>query len=228
MDQGTNSNTSGANVANVGAFPKGFLAKLIVQIGNATAILAAAVKGETKLASLDFMEKAGSDCIPDLRMEEIARRLVVTFEDASQGNISFSPEPPEDKTKLWWQTDPVSNIPIGRVKRWDATTNEWVNVSTPDEPFVAPAKRSGRIFAAAGASTVNFQFESMFTADYKVTLTPTTFNGSVWLPQPGSFPSSYAFAIVNKTEALCSVAFQGMPSGGLYWEIDIEDRQTSA
>lgn len=227
---GSNSNTNGSSVGNIGFWPRSILPSIIAKLESSINSLKGLLAGTVLPAAVDFSEKAKDDRIADVTMEEIARRLIVTFEKTEEGNILYQSQSPEDHTKLWAQTDPVTNFPIGRIKQWDAESGTWVDTDPSSAPFVAPLKRNGRLISPEGASTQNFQFEDIKTDDYRVILTPTTFApaSNTWASSPGSLPNSWGFVVTNKTNTMCSVAFFGIPEDGLTWEIDIEDRQTTA
>lgn len=227
---GDNSNTSGSKVANLAYWPSAILPRVVDLLGGVITSLKGLVDSKALPAAVDFSVLAGSDKIADAAMEEIARRLIVTFEKESQGNVLFQPTAPDDHTKAWWQTDAVTGLPIGRIKQWNEQQAKWVNVEQPTDVYVAPLKRNGRITAPAGTSTQNFPFQDILTSDYKVILTPTTYSTSSnsWLPAPISFPTTFGYVIVNKTNTLLSIAFFGVPTGGITWEVDVEDRKTTA
>lgn len=92
--------------------------------------------GETNVAH-DIKKKTGSDCLDDKTMEEIARRLVSFVESDEVGDVVFSPEPPNSKTKIWIETDATGSI-IGTVKRFDSSTGQWVDDHF--DPSVEPLK----------------------------------------------------------------------------------------
>lgn len=227
---GSNSNTSGANVANVGFWPKAVLPAVVNLLGGIVASLKGLQAGQQLPASVDFSSFEGSDKLTDGVMEEIARRLVVTIEKEQAGNVLFQPLAPDDHTKAWWQTDPITNLPVGRLQQWDTTQAKWVPVDTSANVYVPPKRRNGLMFSPAGASTQNLPFEDIGTDDYRITLTPTTFSGTsnTWLPAPVTFPSPFGFVVSNKTSNLVSIAFFGIPTGGITWEVDVEDRQNTA
>lgn len=227
---GSNSNTSGANVASVGFWPRAILSAVVTQLGGIMASLKGIQTGAQLPASVDFSALAGSDKLSDATMSEICRRLIVTIEKEQAGNVLFQPTAPEDHTKAWWQTDPLTNLPIGRLKQWDSQQAAWVSVDLPSDTYVPPKRRNGILASPAGTSTQNLQFQDIGTSDYKVTLTPTTFSGTsnTWAPPPTTFPAPFGFVIVNKTSNLVSIAFFGIPTGGITWEVDVEDRQTTA
>jgi len=94
--------------------------------------------GETNV-SHDVKKRTGSDCIPDKQMEEIARRLISFVESDEGGDVIFAPVPPNDKRKLWVETDAAGAI-IGTVKRFDSKSGQWVDdhtvaAETPDQVF---------------------------------------------------------------------------------------------
>lgn len=228
---GSNSNTSGSNVANIGFWPKAILPRIVNLLGGVIDSLKGIQTAEQLSASVDFSEFAGSDKLSDSVMEEIARRLVVTIEKAQPGNVLFQPAEPEDHTKAWWQTDPLTGLPVGRLKQWNATSGSWVVVDTAaGDVYVPPKRRNGLMASPAGNSTQNLPFADIATTDYTVTLTPTTFSGAsnTWAPPPATFPNPFGFVVVNKTSNSVSIAFFGIPTGGITWEVDVQDRQTTS
>lgn len=220
-----NSNTSGSAVANVGFFPSSLLpvvAAQVVALGNA--LTKAAAADDSLLASVDFASQAGTDKIVDAVMEEIARRLVVTLETQEQGNVVYSPTEPEDLTKAWIKTDPVTGLPInGIVYVYDSNTETWV--PSPNQgAYVPPEKRFSKQTVAAGASTINFPFADMGTANYFPTLTFTTqaADGS-WNAPPVSYPAGFGYLVTNQTNTTCSVSFWGVPVGGMSAILEVEE-----
>lgn len=181
----------------------------------------------SSVADVDFAKKAGTDCIPDSTMDEIARRLQVTFESLQDGNVVFAPSPPADTSKIWWQTD-ANGIPIGSPLKYDNATNQWVPVALGGNSFVPARRRFGRFLAPAGDSTKTLEFADMGTSDYLVTLTPTTFDGNTWAPAPTNFPGHFGWILANRSPTSVTVFTKGAPTGGIYFEVDIEERITTA
>lgn len=174
--------------------------------------------------SLHFANAAGADKIADDIMAEVARRLIATLEAGDQGNVVFSPTEPADKTKAWWQTDPVTGIPIGQPKTWSEAQGAWVAISAAVSAYVPPAKRNGTLVSATGASTLNFNFEDIQTTDYRVTLTPTTYDGAGFDVAPATIPTTMQAIVISKSNTQVTVSFTGIPTEGLTWEIDVEAR----
>jgi len=94
-------------------------------MSSTTGTTAVNTDGATNVAH-DVKKKSGSDCIDDRIMEEIARRLISFLESEDTGCCSFTPEPPNDKRKIWIQTDATGSI-IGTIKRFDSKTGQWVD-----------------------------------------------------------------------------------------------------
>lgn len=224
MSTGVNANTSGSAVANVGWLPKGVLEKLTGAVGIVWKNLVKVVKGEAVIATVDYTVKGGSDLLPNRTLEEIARRLIVTLELKAQGNVVFSPTPPDDKSKVWWKTDPTTGIPLGSPKTWNSTTNQWQDVQTQASAYVPPKRRHTMLFADAGQSQGTARFDSIQTTDYMVVVTPTTLINGSWQPAPSTFPTHFGYCIVNKAEAELTINFFGTPDQGMTFEIDIEER----
>lgn len=229
---GSNSNTSGANVPNVGYWPSAILPSVVTLLGGIINSLKGLETGQQIPGTVDFAAMAASDKITDAVMSEIARRIIVTIEKEQPGNVLFQPTEPNDHTKAWWQTDPVTNLPIaGGLKQWNDTDGKWEKVDTnTGAVYVPPKRRTGLMTSPAGNSTQNLSFADIGTSDYQVVLTPTTFSTSsqTWQPAPSSFPNPFGFVVVNKTSNVISVAFFGIPTGGITWEVDVQDRQTTS
>lgn len=224
---GGNSNTSGSKVANIFFLPQTLLARFVEFLGGTITYLTDVINGNQQPASVDFSEKNPVDKLPDSTMEEIARRLIVTVESQTPGNVLFQPTEPADHTKAWWQTDPITGLPVGVLKIWDEDSGAWVAADVNQQGFV-PRRRNGLLVAPAGISTQNFSFQDIGTLNYRIILTPTLSDGSGgWGAPPGSFPANFGFFIANKTNTIVTVAFYGIPTGGLRWEIDIEERPTA-
>lgn len=231
---GTNSNTNGADVANIGFWPTRFYSIILQAIGDATKLITDARNESADVLGVDFSEKGPSDKISDDKMQEIARRLIVTREREGTGNVVFSPEAPEDHTKVWWQTDPVTGIPIGQPQVWDAEQERWVDSTST--PGATPAReRFGTLYFPPGTSTQNISFVDMLTVNYDVIITPTTIFEGVFLPFPGSFPRDFGWVVVNRTNTMVSIAADGVPNigseeapRGLTFEVTIRERKPSA
>ncbi len=94
--------------------------------------------GETNVIH-DVKKRTGSDCIPDKQMEEIARRLISFIDSVQVGDVVFAPEPPNNKKKLWVETDATGSN-VGTIKRFDTKSGQWVDDHTiipeiPDIPI---------------------------------------------------------------------------------------------
>lgn len=221
---GSDSNTSGSNVGNVAYWPTVIFQKAVDVVGTLLIGMKRVLSGELTLAALDFSTKAGSDAIADAVMEEIARRLIVTIETKTDGNVVFSQAPPDDHSKVWWQIDGVTSIPIGSPKIWDETSKQWVNISAQGTVYVPPRRRSGSLYFPAGNGQQNYNFADLGTTDYEVNVLPTTFLNGVYNNAPGTFPTHFGWTVVNKTNNQVSIAIFGCPTGGLNFEIDITER----
>lgn len=226
---GSNSNTKGSEVANIGFWPRAILPSVVVFLGNTIKSLKGLQVGQVIPIGVDFSEQGASDHLTDEVMAEITRRLIVTLESEKPGQVLFQPTEPADHTKGWWQTDPITNLPIsGKLKVWKDETQKWEDVDTSNV-YIPPLRRTGKMVSPAGASVQNLNFVDMKTSDYIVTLTPTTYNvtSNSWAPAPGSFPSGFGFVLSNKTNTSISVSFNGIPTGGLTWEVDVQERKDS-
>lgn len=219
---GSNSNTSGANVLNLGYLPSAIFKRVVDLLTGILGDAKKVLSGQATLGVVDFSAKAGSDAVSDAVMEEIARRLIVTIETKTDGNVVFSSQPPEDKSKVWWQTDPTTGIPIGSPKTWNGSA--WVEITNPAVTAPVAKKRTGSLYFPAGAGSQNFNFDDIETVDYEVNVTPTTFLNGVWQPAPGTFPTHFGWTIINKTNTQVTIAIYGAPTGGLNFEIDITER----
>lgn len=221
---GSNSNTSGASVGNIGFLPRAVFERVVDFLTGILGDMRKVISGDATLGTVDFAQKGGTDAISDSVMEEIARRLVVTIESKTDGNVVFSTEPPEDKSKVWWQTDPTTGIPIGSPKTWNSALGQWVEITAPGAQAPVAKKRTGTLYFPAGNGSQNFNFSDIETVDYEVNVTPTTFLNGVWQPAPGAFPTHFGWTIVNKTNSQVTIAIYGAPVGGLNFEIDITER----
>lgn len=221
---GQNANTSGAAVANIGFLRAGLLDRFVTFLGNLKNQLSKVINEEADLAEVDYAVKGGSDKISDETMAEISRRLVVTLEAKAQGNVVFSATPPNDHSKVWWQVDPVTGIPIGSPKVFNSTTQTWENVQPSSGAYVAPRRRWTKFFAEAGQSQHTVAFATMETTDYTVIVTPTTFIEGTWQPAPGTFPSHFGFIVTNKGEAELTLNVFGTPTDGATFEVDVIER----
>lgn len=216
--------TDGTQIANIGFLQRGLLEKFSAFLGTLASNITKVLNGEAVLALVDVTSKSGSDKIADSIMEEIARRLVVSFEQKTNGNVVFSATPPDDHSKVWSQIDPVTGIPIGYPKVWNSDTASWVAVVPSESSYVPPKTRHGVVFAEAGQSQQTLEFETIQTTDYKVTITPTTKVGGSWQPADDTFPTHFGWEVINKAETEITISFYGTPAGGLTFEIDIEER----
>lgn len=221
---GQNSNSSGSSVANVGYFPNGVLQAFVDKVGGIYNGLRKVLAGDSQIGAVDFTPALDDDKVADAVMEEIARRLVVTIEKAAEGNVVFQPTPPEDKSKVWWQTDPVSGIPLGTPKTWNASAGAWLPIAANGVQYVPPRRRNGLLQFPAGASEQNYNFTDLGTTDYIVTATPTTFINGGFAPAPGTFPSHFGMVVSGKSNNQVTIAAFGVPAGGITYEIDIEER----
>lgn len=218
------SNTSGSQIANIGFLQRGLLEKFSAFLGVLASNLTKVLNGEAVLALVDVTSKAGSDKIADSIMEEIARRLVVTMEAKTNGNVVFQALAPSDHSKVWSQIDPVTGIPIGYPKVWNSDTASWVAVAPVESTYVPPKTRHGTLFADQGQSQSTFKFDSIGTTDYSVIITPTTYISGSWAPAPGTFPTHFGWEVTNKGEAEVTLNFFGTPEDGINFEIDITER----
>lgn len=173
------------------------------------------------VATVEPAKKLESDCVSDLLMQEIARRLKITFEYAAEGDIVGTVEAPADKTKIWWPRDVTTGTRIGQPKVWDAPTETWVplgNVTLPTQP--KRRRKNGLQFVAAGAGAAVFTFESVGTNDYQIYLTPTRNVAGTWLAASLNM-TGFGWQVLAQTETSFTVHFFAVPADGLgiQWEI---------
>lgn len=218
------SNTNGSNVASVGYWPSGILPRIVEILGGTIKSLKGIISGDVTASAVDYAPKGGSDKVADVVMDEISRRLIVTYEKPNPGNIAYQPEAPDDHSKLWVQTDVQTGIPVGGIQRWSETSGKWVPADPAASAYTPPLQRSGFLAVTAGNSTNVFSFENIKTTDYRVTLTPTTYLGGAWNAAPANFPDGYAVVVTNKTSNELTIAVFDAPTGGLAYEIDVQAR----
>lgn len=218
------SNTSGTKVANVGFWPKGLLQNLAAGIKKVSDTFKRVLSGELDVLAVDFIAQSGTEKIPNDLREEIARFLVVTLEKATEGNVVFATTPPEDKSKVWWQIDPATSIPIGSPKLWNATTGAWEPINTNGTVYVPPLQRKSLVIALSGNSTITTDFTDIGTVDYRVTLTPTIRTGGV---APAVFPNAFGWCVLAKTTSSIVISFYAVPTEGLEFELDVEARPSA-
>lgn len=219
-----NANTSGQDVASLGYWQRPAVERFLATSLSNADMAKRVLSGELDMIAFDFAPGNDKSKVPDDIAAELAMRLIGTVERAANGNLVFSTTPPDDKTKVWFQIDPTTSIPIGSAKTWNETAKAWLPITQSGSPYIPPQRRSGMIYAQAGASTANFDFPDMGTSDYIVTLTPTTFLNGSWGVAPNAFPTHFGWTVVNKANDQISVGFYGTPTGGLNFEVDLEER----
>lgn len=222
---GSNSNTSGKDVARIGYWPKHILPRVKAVLSDVLANIANLETGELKAAVVDFEGSTGTDRIDDVVMEEIARRMKVFFETGALQNLVLAPEAPSDTTKIWGQTDPITGVLVGQIKRWDSAQQKWVSTVEGLEPYTPPRTYREIKSVNAGNSTVNIDFPTMERKDYDVNIVASTWNGSGYGLPPASFPGANGYCIVNKTETQLTLAFYAVPTGGLSYEITLRNQE---
>lgn len=173
------------------------------------------------VATVETEQKRESDCISDALMQEIARRLKVTWENSTEGDIIGTTEPPADKTKIWWPRDATTGTRIGQPKVWDAPTEAWVALGNVTLPSQAKRRRkNGLQFVAAGAGPAVFTFESVGTDNYQIYLAPTRKVGGTWLAASANM-TGFGWQVLAQTETSFTVHFFAVPTDGfgILWEI---------
>lgn len=71
------------------------------------------------VASVRPLAKQMGDCIPEERLAEIARRLLVSIETELLSDVVRSENEPQDKSKLWFKPS------TGKLYVWNFSTNKW-------------------------------------------------------------------------------------------------------
>lgn len=172
----------------------------------------------------DYITQSGSDQVPDVVMAEVARRLVGTIESNELSNVVFSPTEPPDKTKVWWTTDPVTNVPVGQPKIWSEADNTWVNAASGVAPYVPPKEAYIGIDQVAGASaTRNVTIPDMGRQDYFVDVEVNTYVAQSWNAASANM-NNFGWQINNKTATQISFSFFNVPTGGLHFDIRVRNR----
>lgn len=218
---GAGSNTSGNAVAQISSLPKGLWSRLLGYLQLTVQQLNQVQEGTATLAVLDFIQGLDTDRIGDDTMSEIVRRLVVTLQNTAAGNgVVFSPTAPADITVVWWQTDPTTNLPVQSPQVWNSVTSAWEPiVSAAPEPYVPPVTQYVLQSVVAGNSTVNVTLPTdMGTNNYFVGITPSTYINSAWAAAPSSI-ANMCWIVSNKATDQVTINFYGIPTGGLTFEI---------
>lgn len=176
-------------------------------------------------AKLRLKPRTDLSRIPQEVRDELERDGYVIIEAGSGGgndSVVLQPNEPEDKTKIWFQTD-VNGVPIGVPLTYSSSQSRWIPIGLEGSAYQQPTTRNGSDYVPAGASTKLFgPFATVGTTRYLVTLTPTFFWNSAY-HVPVAFISTFGFAIVNKAEDSFSVAFTGVQTGGLAfdWQLTV-------
>lgn len=175
-------------------------------------------------AKLRLKPRTDLSRIPQPVRDELERDAYVIIEAPAGGDstVLLQATEPEDKTKIWWQTD-TNGVPQGVPLTYSTTQSRWVPLGTDSSAYIAPTTRNGSDYVAAGASTKLFgPFATVGTTRYLVTLTPTFFWNGSW-KTPVAFISTYGWALVNKAQDSFSVSFTGIQTGGLAfdWQLTV-------
>lgn len=84
--------------------------------------------------SLDFIQKAFGDCIPDDRMAEVVRRLVAVVPDNIEQDIVRSEEAPTDKSKFWYKPSSKKLFVFNpSTSQWEETNVDNISVCISPE-----------------------------------------------------------------------------------------------
>lgn len=173
----------------------------------------------------DYMARSGTDQIPDTVMAEVARRLTGTIESNELSNVVFSTTEPEDKTKVWWQTDPVTGVPVGQPKIWSEADSQWIDAATGVAPYVPPKEVYIGIDQVAGDATRNVTIPDMGREDYFVDVEVNTYYAASW-NSPSVNMDDFGWQITNKTATQITFMFFNVPTGGLHFDLRIRNRPT--
>lgn len=211
---GGQTNTSGTQVANLGFWPKGFLPKLVALLSGVLTAVKNVVSGSAALAAVDYSASSGSDVLPDVTMEEVARRLIVTVEQPQQGIVQFQPTPPDDHTKPWWPTDPVSGALLGQPKVWNETLGKWIPITDVLVPYVPPLRRRIHERVLGGNVTSTFTFADVGTVDYVVNLAISMEQDDGSYGTPVLITSPFIWEILDRQSTAVTIFFRAGPSTG--------------
>lgn len=170
-------------------------------------------------AKFRFTPKGANDKLAQETLDELARRGYVVIEKNEQeGRILYQPNEPDDKTKIWWQTD-LNGVELGVPKTYSATEGRWLPISA--DAYTPPLQRNGIEAVANGNSEVTVNFEDLGTMNYHLSYHFTMFkaDGSVQ-SQPTSVPSAFNSYEKTRTTASFTIAVISAPVGGIniQWE----------
>lgn len=174
-------------------------------------------------AKLRFKPGTELDRVTQAVIDELERRGYVVIEEANQGNanVLLQPTEPEDKTKVWFQTD-LNGVPVGVPLTYSSSQSRWVPIGLEGSAYAAPVTRYGSDYVVAGDSTKLFgPFATVGTQRYTLTITPSWFWSAAW-HVPVAFVAGWGYAVVNKAEDSFSVAFNNIQAGGLAFEWKLE------
>lgn len=173
------------------------------------------------VATVTFAPKAEGDCLANVTLEEVVRRLQVTFEGRLTSDIWSDATEPTDHALIWWPKDPITGARIGQPKSYNVDTGTWIPLgNAPNSGFKARKRANGVVALAAGASSVNVDFTSIGTDAYHITLTPQTLAGSTWNPAPANM-NNFGLIVTNRAVGQFTVAAFAVPTGGISvaWEV---------
>lgn len=139
--------------------------------------MSATTQDGSQFAKVTFLPQAPCDALTDDVMSEIARRLQITWPVPSlRGSLYVNPLPPEDKTLLWLAQDPISQNPVGAVKKYNIGTATWdtvVILTDTQVVSVAPGLQTKEIEITGNGNFGTSWAKSYDSTDYALSAYPT-------------------------------------------------------
>lgn len=167
-----------------------------------------------QVVTFEYAKFSGSDKIPDVVLAELVRRLIGSVDTSELGNNAFQPLPPDDKTKVWWETDPITGIPVGNAKVWDEATESWVDSATKTAPYSAPMQRIVEVDCIVGDNTKTVTFDDMGRDDYFVSLEVNTKVAGVSIAVVDN--KDMGISISGKQATQLTLNVFNVPTGGMH------------
>lgn len=168
-----------------------------------------------EFAEVTSKAKTEGDCITDVFLAELTRRLQIRWAAKDESQIWTGAEPPTDRTKIWVPLDPITGALIGQAKQFNESLNQWVAFGEGGEvPEKKAKRRYGMQQLVNGNSVKNFEFASMGTTEYTITLTFAAFVDGGWIAAPANMNNCQCL-ILNRSDIMFTAQFYSVPAGGL-------------
>jgi hypothetical protein len=179
--------------------------------------------------SVEAIQNGPGDCIPDVTMGEVARRLLIKVDKNAVADIIRSEEQPTDITKIWFQPS------TKQAYSWSASEDKWVETNIGESPCLAGKMKNlikrdeaGCLYVVISNDGDNLlELDEEGNITLKRHLKVERFDLTVVADVSGNATRDIAYTLFEDAVAAINVMPREKPPEAFRWWVDSQDEGTA-